>query len=57
MTCHVSRFVSHVLLTLNSSTNLLIYCLVVASFRSAVVRLVTCRSGHNTILCMSGMSY
>ena len=44
-------FVSHVMLTLNSSTNLLIYCLVVSRLRKVLTRMLTCSSSSTPISC------
>ena len=44
-------FVSHVMLTLNSSTNLLIYCMVVTRLRKGLVKMVTCGSNSGAISC------
>ena len=42
-------FVSHVLLTVNSSTNLLIYCWVVPACRDKMVRMLRCASQSSPV--------
>ena len=44
-------FVSHVLLTVNSSTNLLIYCWVVTSFRNKMFRMLRCAPESSSLGC------
>jgi len=47
-------FISQVLLTLNSSSNLMVYCMVVARMRITLCRMVTCRSRIASCHCING---